>query len=413
MLLDLDQGSMTVYKNDERLGVMATGLSGKYSWAVTLFDRGDSARIESAVAPPSPTVQELAQAIAFGAQAGLPPQPPHVPPGEPPAAAVATRSLDELERELLLSICGFLAPSDLGRLACVSRLFGQRCADDGSASASDSDSVSDSSTPSDAGANTGQVGVVEEMEMWPIAAEAARRWIATCTDQERGWVPRRGRESWLGLMWEVQTLRRGAAVFGRSHEDITVSEGGSLATTLPGYRDGTGHTAASNVSMRAGRHYAQFTVVSGCVVFFGVIRPRWDVEGGANAYRVDGHCFYYAYNGACSRGGHEWEGMQSATQQGDRIGMLLDLDQGSMTVYKNDERLGVMATGLSGDYCWAVSMGNRDDSARIVDAAVPASPTAEELAQAVAIAYEAARVAEERAHAVPIAYAAEHADDDY
>ena len=93
--------------------------------------------------------------------------------------------------------------------------------------------------------------------------------------------------------------------------------------------------------------------------------------------------------------------------------MLLDLDQGSMTVYKNDERLGVMATGLSGDYCWAVSMGNRDDSARIVDAAVPASPTAEELAQAVAIAYEAARVAEERAHAVPIAYAAEHADDDY
>ena len=30
------------------------------------------------------------------------------------------------------------------------------------------------------------------------------------TDQERGWVPRRGRESWLGLMWEVEVLRRGA-----------------------------------------------------------------------------------------------------------------------------------------------------------------------------------------------------------
>ena len=51
MLLDLDQGTMTVYKNDERLGVMATGLSGEYSWAVPLLDAGDSARIEAAAAP--------------------------------------------------------------------------------------------------------------------------------------------------------------------------------------------------------------------------------------------------------------------------------------------------------------------------------------------------------------------------
>eukprot|EP01046_Picozoa_sp_COSAG06_P081797 COSAG06_NODE_28908_length_565_cov_7.358369_2_plen_60_part_01 len=59
MLLDLDQGTMTVYKNDERLGVMATGLSGEYSWAVTMY-RASSARIEAAEAPASPTVEELA-----------------------------------------------------------------------------------------------------------------------------------------------------------------------------------------------------------------------------------------------------------------------------------------------------------------------------------------------------------------
>jgi hypothetical protein len=41
---------MTVYKNDERLGVMATGLSGEYSWAVTLYGR-ESARIEAAATP--------------------------------------------------------------------------------------------------------------------------------------------------------------------------------------------------------------------------------------------------------------------------------------------------------------------------------------------------------------------------
>ena len=49
--------------------------------------------------------------------------------------------------------------------------------------------------------------------------------------------------------------------------------------------------------------------------------------------------------------------------------MLLDLDQGSMTVYKNDKRLGVMATGLSGEYCWAVSLLDEDDSAHIEAAA--------------------------------------------
>jgi hypothetical protein len=226
-----------------------------------------------------------------------------------------------------------------------------------------------------------------------IIEEAARRWIASCTDQERGWVPRRGRESWLGLMWEVESLRRGAAVLSRSHEHITVSEDGSRATTRAGYTGGYWRTAASKAVMRAGRHYAQFTVVSGRLMFFGVIRPGWDVGGGMDADNVDGHCFYYTCDGQRCPGEHDWEGMQDARKQGDRIGMLLDLDQGSMTVYKNDERLGVMATGLSGEYCWAVTMGSQEeDSVRIAAAAAPASPTPEHLARAVA-------------------YEAEHADD--
>ena len=64
--------------------------------------------------------------------------------------------------------------------------------------------------------------------------------------------------------------------------------------------------------------------------------------------------------------------MQGAQQPGDRIGLLLDLDQGSMTVWKNGEQLGVMrAEGLSGPLCWAVSLGMLS-SARIESVAVPA-----------------------------------------
>ena len=51
MLLDLDQGSMSVWKNGELLGVMqAEGLSGPLCWAVELY-QGHSARIESAAVP--------------------------------------------------------------------------------------------------------------------------------------------------------------------------------------------------------------------------------------------------------------------------------------------------------------------------------------------------------------------------
>lgn len=66
----------------------------------------------------------------------------------------------------------------------------------------------------------------------------------------------------------------------------------------------------------------------------------------------------------------EWEGRAGCVTN-DRIGILLDLDatgvdkewdddkgmmvdkawKGSMTVYKNDKLLGVMATGLAGKYC--------------------------------------------------------------
>jgi hypothetical protein len=280
----------------------------------------------------------------------------------------ATNLLTATPDEAAVIIATALAdPWDLLRLARACRRFAIECI----------------AAPPLNPASGGTAAAAQQAEMWSIAEEAARRWIATCTNQERNWVPRRGRESWLGLMWEVQSLRRAAAVFGRSHASITVSEGGSRAT-----KDGNrSRTAASKAVMRAGCHYAQFIMVSGYGMFFGgVIRPGWDVEGGENAAGVDGHCFYFTGSGLRYPGGHGWEGMQPADEEGDRIGMLLDLDQGSMTVYKNDERLGVMATGLSGEYCWAIGLFLYGQSARIDAAEAPASPIVEEVAKAKAAA---------------------------
>ena len=288
----------------------------------------------------------------------------------PAATRRATRDATNLltatpiEAALIIA-CALTDPTDLLHLAAACRRFFTKCI----------------AAPSHRTA-CASGSAAEATEMWSIAEEGGRRWIATCTDQERGWVPRCGRESWLGLMWEVESLRRRGAVFGRSHEEshisagITLSEGSAVTTKA--VDDGISRTAASKAVMRAGCHYAQFTMVSSRAdsMFFGVIRPGWDVEGGQDAYTVDGHCFYSTWDGHCypESAGHHWEGdWQGAREEGDRIGMLLDLDQGTMTVYKNDERLGVMATGLSGEYSWAVALYGQGAGARIDATELPAA----------------------------------------
>ena len=194
-------------------------------------------------------------------------------------------------------------------------------------------------------------GAAAAPEMLRFVEKAARLWVAGCSEQERSWVPRLGFESWLGVMYEVELLRVPLA-FRRAHADLTLSEGGAVATKTANYGY---QSLASKVVMRLGRHFAQFSVVMGHTMMLGVLRPGWDVEGGAGAFHVDGHCFYSTANGVRWPGPREWEGRQDARQAGDRIGMLLDLDQGSMTVWKNDVKLGVMvAEGLSGPLCWAV-----------------------------------------------------------
>ncbi|EJK58693.1 hypothetical protein THAOC_21157 [Thalassiosira oceanica] len=45
---------------------------------------------------------------------------------------------------------------------------------------------------------------------------------------------------------------------------------------------------------------------------------------------------------------------------GGTFGMLLNLVRGTLAVYKNNRRLGVMKDGLSGSYCWCASTAERD-----------------------------------------------------
>ena len=141
-------------------------------------------------------------------------------------------------------------------------------------------------------------------------------------------------------------------------------------------------TAFSNNILRAGKHYVTFTSLGDSIsLMVGVIRPGQANQKASgcplfmqfyqNFSRNMGHggehnnihcCMYNTVGGRCHTSGwtqtssnRQWEGMESISS-GDELGMLLDLDEGTLSVYKNGRKLGVMKRGLAGPYCWAISM---------------------------------------------------------
>lgn len=193
--------------------------------------------------------------------------------------------LVEFTDDVLLDILSFLTAQSLACLQCSGKRFAVK-------------------TRSGSGApGAGSAVAARQAETWSLVEEAARRWILTCSDQQRAWVlPRReiydellrpaGWESFLSLKREVEALRR-AAVFGQSLED--------WATRAPIQVGQRPYSATkSRVTMRAGCHRARFTVASQPhEMLFGVVRPDWDMWKGPAAENVPyvGHCFYHPGSG--------------------------------------------------------------------------------------------------------------------
>jgi len=75
-------------------------------------------------------------------------------------------------------------------------------------------------------------------------------------------------------------------------------------------------------------------------------------------YIMSGNCYSSDWSGSADDiiADRNWEGKESMSSGGDELGLLLDLDEGSLSVYKNGQKLGVMKRGLAGQYCWVVSL---------------------------------------------------------
>ena len=163
-------------------------------------------------------------------------------------------------------------------------------------------------------------------------------------------------------------------VCAKAHPSLTTWENGDVERT---HDSGPPWRAArcSDVIPAEGRHFAQFTVKRQLIAMhFGIVRPSWNMAGGKDPHNVHDHVFFDAIDGRRWPNTYEqaWEGQQGA-KAGDSIGLLLNRGEGSLSVYKNNERLGVMvAAGLSGEYCWAVSLYNKDDRVRVEALEAPA-----------------------------------------
>ncbi|EJK58309.1 hypothetical protein THAOC_21580 [Thalassiosira oceanica] len=233
---------------------------------------------------------------------------------------------------------------------------------------------------------------------WSLVEEVARREVCKrATDEEMGSLPRyaRGTTTWLSILHRFLHLLLFDVLAGDGIEHRNGDESIVYGTALK-----TCTAVSSSYVMTTGSHFAEFEITG--TPFIGVARPmpkriferedfcylnsdhfdtllaertdEWD-DGNVHA------CQYFCGSGStiCTRFMGEgprgywwddyWEGNENC-KTGDTIGILLNLDEGTITVYKNNHRLGVAMCGMSGPYCWYVRV-RKDEVVAIKRGALP------------------------------------------
>ena len=222
-----------------------------------------------------------------------------------------------------------------------------------------------------------------------VARGAVRSWRYDVDGARIATPPPAGRDAtWLSVLREAErplrfdSLLGGGVVYARDgRTSVRGTRTGDDGETL-----NTGTAVARNYVMESGVHYAEFRIGEG-KPYIGVVRPTPNLDPGRFADffarrffgeflaarteewgNGDVHaCEFFCKSG--NRNSTNWDGMTEYFEYwrgaegchgGDRIGMLLNLDDGTLTVYKNKRRLGVMKDGLSGSYCWYATLTKGD-----------------------------------------------------
>ncbi|EJK48693.1 hypothetical protein THAOC_32486, partial [Thalassiosira oceanica] len=248
------------------------------------------------------------------------------------------------------------------------------------------------------GRTSARFGIHQAGQQRSLANEAARqRFRQSATDEERSRLPKYGDESDVGLLRALEQLRKPLCFDELVGNGFSPQEHPASVTHTGG---GAGwSTAVSGHVMRGGRHFVEFAIkddVQSSNIYLGVIRPisltdgidlEADWGGQVSPVHVSSRfkpalaeklrsqrtakweesnvhcCTFNCVDGRCcwtdwdnERGSSNWQG-QERLQVSSAIGLLLDLDEGTLSVFKDGRRLGVIKEGLSGEYWWFVAVG--------------------------------------------------------
>jgi hypothetical protein len=103
-------------------------------------------------------------------------------------------------------------------------------------------------------------------------------------------------------------------------------------------------------------------------IFIGISRPNLNPAGRYFDSRCTDGWFIEAVDGALYGNGKYDDDRAGPYKQGDRVGMLLDLDNGSLRFFKNgvEHGPGYAAGSVTGPVVAAVQMANTDSSLRLL-----------------------------------------------
>jgi hypothetical protein len=150
-------------------------------------------------------------------------------------------------------------------------------------------------------------------------------------------------------------------------DDVTLSEGGAVATQTT---DEEWLLTTTETELTEGKHYWEVELLSEDVgaIHIGISRPNLDPTGDY----VDSDCtdgwFIHTYHGALCGNGKQRHDDAGAFKQGDRVGVLLDLDNGSLRFFKNgvEHGPGYAAGSVTGPVVAAVQTFCKDDIVRLL-----------------------------------------------
>jgi hypothetical protein len=148
-------------------------------------------------------------------------------------------------------------------------------------------------------------------------------------------------------------------------EYVELIEGGTVATEILDNNNADFSHITTGFELTEGRHYWEVELLSEDVggIYIGVTRPNLDPVGGYMLSECTDGWFIFADSGVLCGNGKEYEDRAGEYDQGDRVGVLLDLNNGSLLFFKNGVQHGpgYPAGSVMGPVVAAVEMYASDE----------------------------------------------------